>query len=60
MKFEKNKIYWGDCLDLIKKVPDNSIDCIITSPPYWALRDYGFKGQIGLEEHPEEYVDKIV
>lgn len=60
MKFEKNKIYWGDCFDLIKKVPDNSIDCIITSPPYWALRDYGFKEQIGLEEHPEEYVNKIV
>lgn len=60
MQFEKNKIYYGDCFDLIKKLPENSVDCIITSPPYWALRDYGFKNQIGLEEHPERYIEKIV
>lgn len=32
----------------------------MTSPPYWALRDYGIKGQVGLERHPQEYIDKLV
>ncbi len=36
------------------------VDCVITSPPYWGLRDYGVDGQIGLEKHPQEYIDKIV
>lgn len=60
MKLNANKIYLGDCLKLIKKLPDNSVDCIVTSPPYWALRDYGSKDQIGLEDHPDKYIDKIV
>ena len=60
MNIERNRIYCGDCFKLIKELPDNSIDCIVTSPPYWALRDYGFKNQIGLEEHPEKYIEKIV
>ncbi len=60
MKFKPNQIYLGDSFKLIKQLPNNSIDCIITSPPYWALRDYGSKGQIGLEDHPEKYIDKIV
>ena len=41
-------------------LPDNCIDVVITSPPYWGLRDYGVDGQIGLEEHPQEYIDKLV
>lgn len=56
----KNKIYCIDVLKGLRKLNDNSIDCIVTSPPYWALRDYKSKGQIGLEDHPQEYVDKIV
>lgn len=44
----------------LKGIPDNSIDCIITSPPYWGLRDYKVEGQIGLEKTPEEYVAKLV
>lgn len=60
MQFEKNKIYCGDCLKLIKDIPDNSIDCVITSPPYWGLRDYKSIEQIGLEQHPSEYIEKIV
>lgn len=42
-------ILQGDILERIKDIPDNTIDCIITSPPYWGLRDYGAKGQLGLE-----------
>src|SRR3989338_2175969 len=60
MKIELDKVYCGDTLQLMKKIPDNSVDCIITSPPYWAIRDYGVDGQIGLEEHPQNYINKIV
>ncbi len=37
---EVNKIYCGDCLELLKEIPDESVDCVITSPPYYGLRDY--------------------
>lgn len=50
----------GDNLALLKRVPDESVQCCITSPPYWALRDYGVEGQIGLEETPQEYIEKLV
>lgn len=56
---ELNKIYQGDCLSVLKTFPDEFIDCVITSPPYWALRDYGVEGQIGLEDSPEHYVNKL-
>ena len=55
-----NTILQGDALKVLKTFPDESVDCIITSPPYWGLRDYGIKGQIGLEKTPEEYVAKLV
>jgi len=57
---EINKIYQGDALKIIKTIPDNFIDTIITSPPYYGLRDYGNPEQIGLEEKPEIYITKIV
>lgn len=57
---EHNKILFGDCLEVINNIPDNSIDCCVTSPPYFGLRDYGVDGQIGLEETPEQYVNKLV
>jgi len=55
-----NKIYVGDSLELLKKLASNSVDCIVTSPPYYNVRDYGVEGQIGLENHPNNYVNKIV
>ncbi|HDY89528.1 MAG TPA: site-specific DNA-methyltransferase [bacterium] len=55
-----NKIYNEDCLKTMKRMDDNFIDCVITSPPYWGLRDYGVDGQLGLEKTPEEYVQKMV
>ncbi len=55
-----NKIYNTDCLTFLKELPDNFIDCCVTSPPYYGLRDYGVAGQIGLEETPEQYVQKLV
>lgn len=50
----------GDALELLQIMPDKSVQCCVTSPPYWGLRDYGISGQIGLEETPEEYVNRLV
>lgn len=55
-----NKIFCGDALKVLKTIPSESIDCVITSPPYWALRDYGMKGQIGLEKNIDEYLEKLL
>lgn len=49
-----------DCLEGLKLLDDNSIDCCVTSPPYYGLRDYGVDGQIGLENTLEEYIKKLV
>lgn len=57
---ELNKIYNEDCLTFLKQMPDQYVECCITSPPYFRLRDYGMAGQIGLEETPEAYVEKMV
>jgi DNA modification methylase len=54
-----NKIICGDAHQFLKQLPDDSIDCVITSPPYWGLRDYGVKGQIGLEATFLEYVARL-
>ena len=56
---EKNTIINGNSLEVLKSLPDNSIDCCVTSPPYYALRDYGCNGQIGLEETPEKYIERL-
>ena len=45
-KLETNKVYVGNCLDVLKTFPDESLDMCITSPPYWGLRDYGTEGQL--------------
>lgn len=50
----------GDCRIEIPKLDDNSIDCIMTSPPYWGLRDYGHSDQLGLESTPEEYLENML
>jgi DNA modification methylase len=61
-----NNIIQGDCLEVMKEIPDDSIDAIVTSPPYWSCRSYlpdndeNKKFEIGLEDHPQEYIDKIV
>jgi len=55
-----NTIINSDCLIGLKELPDECVDCCVTSPPYYGLRDYGVDGQIGLEETPEAYVLKLV
>src|SRR4051812_27784882 len=49
-------IYQGDSRELLRQLPDESVHCCVTSPPYWGLRDYGVGGQIGLESTPYEYI----
>jgi len=54
------KIIQGNCIDKLKDLDDKSVQCVVTSPPYWGLRDYGESDQLGLEETPQEYVQSLV
>lgn len=54
-----NRFLCGDTLALLKRFPSESVDCVVTSPPYWAMRDYGVEGQIGLESDFEDYLTKL-
>lgn len=56
----KNKIINGDCIEVLKTLPDGIVNTCVTSPPYFGLRDYGIDGQIGLEETPDAYVQRLV
>ena len=53
-------LHHGDCLEVLATLPDCSVDCCVTSPPYFGLRDYGHDGQIGLEPTPDGFVSKLV
>ena len=55
-----NTILQGDWIDRLKELEAESVQCCVTSPPYWGFRDYGMAGQLGLEKTPEEYVSKLV
>ncbi len=54
------RVIIGDCLDSLRALPDGAVQCCVTSPPYYGLRDYGMAGQIGLEESPDAYVARLV
>lgn len=54
-----NRVTCGDALATLQRMPSESVHCIVTSPPYFGLRDYGVAGQIGLEETPRQYVEKL-
>lgn len=54
------EIIEGNCIDVLPTLLTGSVNCCVTSPPYWGLRDYGHGDQLGLETTPEEYVEKIV
>lgn len=55
-----HRIIQGDCVESLRTLPDASVHCCVTSPPYWGLRDYGHDWQIGLESSPEAYVARMV
>jgi len=50
----------GDCREVLRELPDQSVNCIVTSPPYFGLRDYGVENQMGLEPTPDEFVQALV
>lgn len=54
------KIMVGDCLDVMASMPSDSVDCVVTSPPYWGLRDYGVEGQMGLEPTLAEHLSVMI
>ena len=60
LKENENRIICGDALETLKNFPDESINCSITSPPYYGLRDYHKKEQIGREKTVEEYLDRLI
>lgn len=53
-------LYHGDALDVVRTMPDGAADCVVTSPPYYWMRDYGTEGQYGLERTPHEYLDALL
>jgi len=54
------RIIQGDALNVLKTLPDKSVQMCVTSPPYYGLRDYGVDGQIGLEDTPEQFIQRLV
>jgi DNA modification methylase len=56
----RNEILQGDSLSVLRTLPSEYVQTVVTSPPYFALRDYGIDGQIGLERTPAEFIDKLV
>jgi site-specific DNA-methyltransferase (adenine-specific) len=57
---QQHQILVGDCIDMMRTLPDQSVHTCVTSPPYFGLRDYGVEGQIGLEETPAEFIARLV
>lgn len=54
------RILQGDCMEVLRTLPDESVNCVVSSPPYWRQRNYGMAGQLGLEPTPELYIDRLV
>ncbi|GAA0367832.1 site-specific DNA-methyltransferase [Rheinheimera sp.] len=53
-------IFEGDALTVLRRLPNNSVRCVVTSPPYWGLRDYGIDDQIGLEQTMPQFIQRLV
>lgn len=60
MTFDDSVIFEGDALTVLRRLPDASVGCVVTSPPYWGLRDYNLPGQIGLEPTLPQYINKLI
>jgi len=57
---DRGELYNGDCMEVMRQLPSKSVNCGITSPPYFGLRNYGIDGQLGLEPTPEAYISNLV
>lgn len=53
-------IFEGDALTVLRRLPSGSVRCVVTSPPYWGLRDYGIEEQIGLEDSMQQFLNRLV
>jgi site-specific DNA-methyltransferase (adenine-specific) len=60
ISLDDSLILEGDVFHVLSKLPDESVRCVITSPPYWGLRDYGYEGQIGLETTLHQFINRLV
>lgn len=60
IKIGNTQILLGDCTEQLRKMESESVDCVVTSPPYWGLRDYGVEGQLGLEPTLAEHLEAMV
>jgi site-specific DNA-methyltransferase (adenine-specific) len=59
LEVSESLVLEGDSAEMLPRLPDACVQCAVTSPPYWGLRDYGIAGQIGLESTPEAYLHKL-
>ncbi len=53
------EVLQGDALATLQTLEAATVDCVVTSPPYWGLRDYGVEGQLGLEPHPQQWLEHL-
>jgi site-specific DNA-methyltransferase (cytosine-N4-specific) len=60
VEFCESTIFEGNALTILERLPANSVQCVITSPPYWGLRDYNIPNQIGLEPTLPQFINKLV
>jgi len=60
IKLENSVIFQGDAHLILTRLPKESVQCVVTSPPYWGLRDYHIEGQIGLEETLPQFINRLV
>ena len=56
----RSAVVTGDAYEVLRGLPNEFVDTVVTSPPYWSLRNYSIPGQIGLEEDPDEYVASLI
>jgi site-specific DNA-methyltransferase (adenine-specific) len=60
LRLDASTIFEGDAVTVLRRLPSNSVRCVVTSPPYWGLRDYGIDDQIGLELTMPQFIQKLV
>jgi len=56
----RSSLFQGDALQVLQRLPSESVQCVVTSPPYWGLRDYNIPDQIGLEPHLPQFINRLL
>lgn len=59
MQLDDSALFQGDALTVLRRLPDNFVQCVVTSPPYWGLRDYNIEDQIGLEPTISQFINSL-